>query len=62
MKIYKLSKEVEIGSEFALCNIHLFFKHKAGIENSTTYALCRVIYILTSLAVQVIGFDKLIEE
>jgi len=26
MKIYKLSKEVEIGSEFALCNIHLFFQ------------------------------------
>ena len=37
-------------------------KHKAGVENKTADALSRVVYILTSLAIQVTGFDQLIKE
>ena len=37
-------------------------KHKAKVENRATNVLSRVIYILTSLAVQVIGFDQLIKD
>ena len=37
-------------------------KHKARVENRATNVLSRVIYILTSLAVQVIGFDQLIKD
>ena len=37
-------------------------KHKARVENRAADALSRVVYILTSLAIQVTGFDQLIKE
>lgn len=37
-------------------------KHKAGVENRAVDVLSRVVYILTSLAVQVTDFDQLIKD
>lgn len=34
-------------------------KHKAGSENKVADALSRVVYVLCSMAIQVVGFDLL---
>ena len=34
-------------------------KHKAGFENKVADALSQVVYVLSSMAIQVVGFDLL---
>ena len=34
-------------------------RHKSGVENKAANALSRVVYILSSMAIQVVGFDLL---
>lgn len=54
---YRHGKLVSFLQEYAF-----ILKHKAGVENRAVDVLSRVVYILTSLAVQVTDFDQLIKD
>ena len=38
---------------------NFIIRHKYGVENKATDSLSRVVYILSSMAIQVVGFDLL---
>ena len=53
----KHGKWVEFLQEYAFV-----IKHKAGVENKAADALSRVIYVMNTLSVKVVGFERLKEE
>ncbi|XP_074351995.1 uncharacterized protein LOC141691154 [Apium graveolens] len=54
---HKHGKWVEFLQEYAFV-----IKHKAWVENKAVDALSRVIYVLNTISMQVMGFEKLKDE